>query len=709
MTYNQTLQRFARFLISCFALVGIYGLLLQTVCGQEAKPNIILVNLDDADTELLSDFNLTHRYPTLRRLADAGLRFTNLHATTPLCGPSRACLFRGQYAHNTGILVNEPNAAVANGMPGGLRAYRDQGFFANDLSTWMQDAGYRTMMVGKFMHGDFIPILPEGWDDFHSFLGAKYFDFYTLSNEVPQGKWTRSQPGKYRTVVETERALDVLDQHFERGNGQPFFLCLNPLGPHNQSGGSSMIDERYANYWRSARAPRLSNYDEADLSDKRGEFSNLRLVPPEWEVFFDSHYRDRLRATLSVDDQLGLIIRKLSEMDAMDNTYILVTSDNGFSLGQNRVFGKAYHYDHASKVPLLVFGPNVEPATANHLLAHIDLAPTIVDLAGGTTPSFVDGKSFKPLIEAPNSIAAAEWRDAILIENWETKQIIGQTICSAGNAMRRYDSVLIEHPTGDREYYDLSQDPFQLENTYDSFSVVGKSALEFQLRSLKTDRRPSVGISCPFHNETEYVGGFQLHGIADAPSGITAVRVALQDSETGKFWTGTQWLDGFRQVNAKLENRLGMIGKWSLGFQPSAENLPQGSVLVWAWSYDSVGRYSTSFFRSFRIEAGLPESKIIAPLVKSTMTSPVKFTGTAFSTDQIEHVRFTIRRASDGAYWNGADFQTDWAFVELPVEQDGSWAESVDLDPGEYFAISYAADGAGEFEETPEVNYFVVR
>ena len=90
---------------------------------------------------------------------------------------------RGQYAHNTGVLVNEPNAAIANGMTGGIRHYRDQGFFENDLSTWMQDSGYHTMMVGKFLHGDFVDTVPQGWDDFYCFMGSRYFEFYKMTNE----------------------------------------------------------------------------------------------------------------------------------------------------------------------------------------------------------------------------------------------------------------------------------------------------------------------------------------------------------------------------------------------------------------------------------------------------------------------------------------------------------------------------------------------
>jgi arylsulfatase A-like enzyme len=691
----------------CVLFCLVSGFAAKNVAGQTAKPNIVLINLDDADTELFSEFNL-QRYPNLKQLSDRALKFTNLHATTPLCGPSRACLYRGQYAHNTGILVNEPNHVAANGMPGGLRNYRDQGFFSNDLSTWMKDAGYHTMMVGKFMHGDFIPIIPPGWDDFYSYMGSRYYEFYTLTNEEPQGKWSRAAPGEYRTMAETKDAIKALDEHANRDDGQPFFLCLNPLGPHSHSAGPSMVEERYRNYWKLAVAPRPLNYDEPDLSDKRGEFANLTKISPGWKNYIGNHYRDRLRATLSLDDQLGAIVQKLEEIERLENTYIIVTSDNGYSLGENRVFGKGYHYDHGSKVPLLVAGPDIQPAVANHLLGHIDLAPTIVDIAGGSVPDEIDGVSFRQLLESPESVAPHHWRESILIENWESKIIFGKSVCAATNAMRRYDSVYVEHPNGEREYYDLASDPHQLENIYDSMSIVGKSTLELQLRSLKTDRNPRVGVSHPFENGVMHQGGLQINGIADAPQGVSAVRVALQDQVTGKFWDGSQWVDGFRQVGANVENQFGIITKWSLGFEPDEENLPEGLVFAWVWSYDSMGRFSNSFYRSFRIEAGLPASKIITPVVKSAMTGTVKCEGTAFSTGQAKLVRFVLRRASDGQFWNGNDFQAPWTFVELPIAQDGGWQQSVDLAPGDYFAVSYTVDKADGYQRKPTIHFFTV-
>lgn len=149
------------------------------------KPNIILINLDDADAELLIGNIFEARYRNMGQLANRGLQFANAHATTPLCGPSRACLLRGQYAHNTGVLVNEPDAAIGNGLTGGMEFYRNQGYFQNDLSTWMKSAGYRTTMVGKFLHAKFLPVVPPHWDDFYSYQGGRYYDFYRFSNRQP--------------------------------------------------------------------------------------------------------------------------------------------------------------------------------------------------------------------------------------------------------------------------------------------------------------------------------------------------------------------------------------------------------------------------------------------------------------------------------------------------------------------------------------------
>ena len=130
---------FCLFVSSAFlALTG----LAQNCAAQ--KPNIILINLDDADTEMFTVRNSHVLYRNITDVANSGITFTNLHATTPFCGPSRACLYRAQYAHNTGIKINDPTIPSSHGMDGGMAYYDEQGYFENDLGTWMQDAGYRT-------------------------------------------------------------------------------------------------------------------------------------------------------------------------------------------------------------------------------------------------------------------------------------------------------------------------------------------------------------------------------------------------------------------------------------------------------------------------------------------------------------------------------------------------------------------------------------
>ena len=705
---------YPKFSLPCKAILHstLTLLVLAGICAPvtaqtaEEKPNIVLINLDDADAELLSDETLSIRFPNLEALANKGLRFTNTHSTSPLCGPSRACLLRGQYAHNTNIFINEPAADVANGMPGGMRLYREQGFYENDLSTWMQDAGYHTMMVGKFIHGDFDRTLPQGWDDFYSYMGSRYFDFYRLTNERSFGVWTLSEPGVYRTNSETDDTLKLLQAHSDSDNDKPFFLYLNPLAPHNGTNQRMVDVERYGDLWNDVLAPMDESYDELDYSDKVGDFASLPRIPFFWETYINDHYRDRLRATLSFDDQLGAIVDKLESLGKLENTYIFVTSDNGFSQGENRVFGKGYHFDHATRIPLLIAGPGVSHDSKNHLLAHIDLAPTIVDIAGGTIPSFVDGMSFKQLIDDPNSVAERSWRESILIENWETKTIFGNNVLCAANTMRRYDTVYTEHATGEGEYYDLNSDPLQLDNSYSSLSSVGKAALALQLRSLKSDGDPLVGISSPKENGQEFTGGVELNGIIDAPAGVLEVRIALLDTASRRFWNGDAWVSDFQQVSATV-NRTSMLSQWSYDFNP-ADNLPGGTVKVWVWGYDMAGRFTVPNTTSFQLETSPPVSEILSPMHLATVSNEFTVFGSAFSSNEADLVRVIIRRRSDGLYFNGTDFQSDWTFTPSPVAADGTWSTSLELDAGAYFVATYAIDTSGTREELPQLNLFFV-
>ena len=116
------------------------------------RPNIVLLNLDDADTELLSLENLQQHYPNMNRLAQRSVHFTNVHCTTPFCAPSRAALFTGKYAFNNGCKINNQAADVNNGFEGGYTKFLEEGHDEHELGVWMKEGGYRTIHVGKYHH-----------------------------------------------------------------------------------------------------------------------------------------------------------------------------------------------------------------------------------------------------------------------------------------------------------------------------------------------------------------------------------------------------------------------------------------------------------------------------------------------------------------------------------------------------------------------------
>ena len=272
--------------------------------------------------------------------------------------------------------------------------------------------------------------------------------------------------------------------------------------------------------------------------------------------------------------------------------------------------------------------------------------------------------------------------------------------------MRRYDTVYTEHATGEGEYYNLSSDPLQLNNSYSSLSSVGKAALALQLRSLKADSDPIVGISSPAEPGEEFMGGVELNGIIDAPAGAIEVRLSLLDTASRRFWNGDEWVSDFQQVSATV-NRTSMLSQWKYDFNP-VDNLPGGTVKVWVWGYDLVGRFTDPATTSFQLETSPPVSEILSPMHLATVSNEFTVFGSAFSSNEADLVRVIIRRRSDGLYFNGTDFQSDWTFTPSPVAADGTWSTSLELDAGAYFVATYAIDTSGTREELPQLNLFFV-
>lgn len=691
------------------------GLPVAAVVAQEA-PNLILINLDDADAAILNDANVSSRYPHMQRLAAEGMRFTNLHVTTPLCGPSRASLLRCQYAHRTGIRINRPGSELGNGFDGGMRSYFDAGFFHDDLSVWMQDAGYRTMMVGKFLHEDFLPYVPPGWDDFHVSRGGRYHGTSRFTNrDDPNGAMEQLAETQYRTHVETADAVRLISEHSWAGDESPFFLYLNPYAPHQASKNEpqGMSEQRYRHWWTRAQVFRLPHFNELDVSDKTPPLSELPLLGDAQVGFLDAYYADRLRSLRSVDDMLGQLFLVLEQTGQLDNTYIFLTSDNGFAMGHHRLYGKGPPLDRITRVPLLVWGPGVPTgARANHLLAHIDVTATLVELAGAELPGFADGQSFQPLLVQPEAHEPATWREPVLIQTWEAMRPLGgqSPVNLSATAMRRYDDLYIEWSSGTAEYYEFDIDPLQLNNFWPNLTVPEKIELELQLRSLKRPfMEPLPTISHPVVDGQLLPRRFWLRGMAEDDFGVRRVRLAVRDATSGDYWDGQQWQAEFRQLDCSLTNPGGQLTQWEHELrlpQPDTSELP---LQVWVWAYDVSNRWNGfGVSRQLRVDGEGPEVTLHEPAKLAVVSRPVSIAGTASDNLSVDEVQLVIRDFQTGKYWNGNALLNHWTYVVAPITADGQWQLETDLPPGKYVVIVRALDDSRNLSaERPRRIFFV--
>jgi arylsulfatase A-like enzyme len=359
---------------------------------------VVLVLTDDLDARLLEEHPAD--YPNLRELAAEGTTFENAFVTAPLCCPSRATILRGQYAHNHRI--------VGNWWPrGGSRKFRDLGHESSTMATWLQDAGYRTALVGKYMneyHGTRVPV---GWDEWYGIAGNyKSTDLNENGEIVPY-----DAESAHLDDVLSEKAVGYVRRAADESS--PFFMWLGTTAPHAPAEPATRHQEALAD----VSLPRPPSFDEGDVSDKPDWVADNPPLNPEQVARAEELYLNRARSMLAVDDMIGDLVRALEESGELDDTYMVFTSDNGFHLGQHRLTsGKWTAYEEDIRVPLIVRGPGVpEGGSLEHLVINNDLAPTFAEMAGAEPPPYVDGRSLLPLLgsEPP---ATENWRRAFLVE-----------------------------------------------------------------------------------------------------------------------------------------------------------------------------------------------------------------------------------------------------------------------------------------------------
>jgi N-acetylglucosamine-6-sulfatase len=442
------------------AIVLVTALVAVAVAAPEAAtrnvepaaadpPNVVLIVTDDQTVR-----DLAAMPQVRRRLARSGVTFTEAFSPYPLCCPARATLLTGQYAHNHHVLGNQ--------LPhGGFQRLDD----SQTLPVWLQRAGYATVMLGKYLNG--FPAaggegyIPPGWTDWRVPVSGIY-NFRNFTMNV-NGQMTQYR-NRYQTDVWQEHLDDIVDTY--AGGDRPFFLWAGFLAPHN--GGPAEPDDpttglgtpAVAPVYRDAQSgltlPDKPSINEADVSDKPAYIQNqaLRVRPALRELF-----QQRRESLMSVDDEVGRLMDRLDAAGELDDTVFVFTSDNGYLVGEHRRVGKTVGYEESIRVPLLMSGPGIPAGeTRRQLVSLADVAPTVLELAGGSSPLVTDGLSLLPFAtdagySSGRSILLQAGPQAGATERWYT-------------AIRTRHRVYVEYATGETELYDLRVDPYEVDSEH---------------------------------------------------------------------------------------------------------------------------------------------------------------------------------------------------------------------------------------------------
>lgn len=528
----------------------VFGLAILgfTSCAQKIKsnlketkkPNIIYIMADDHTTQgfgvygsRLASLNPT---PTIDRIGKEGIIFDNAFCTNSICTPSRASIMTGQYGQVNGVKDL-----------GGILPV-DRQYLAHE----MKSLGYNTAIVGKWHLKD----APEAFDYYNVLPGQGDYHNPTLysNEETGEKKSMRFEKGLTREVnattykghssdVITDKSLEWLDE--KRDKSKPFFLMHHFKAPHDFFEHA----KRYNDYLADTEIPEPASlwdntgngsiatrgYNDSmmdtigssvghrNIIRNMGMHMNIdpKIPDPEYKKLAYQEYLKRyLRCVKGVDDNVKRLFDYLEKEDLMDNTIIIYTGDQGFMLGEHDYIDKRWMYEESMRMPFLVRYPKTIKAgtRTNAIINNTDFAPTIIDLASGKTPEYMQGSSFKEVLETGKE--PKDWQQETYYRYWmhmahkhsnpahfgiRTKDyklifFYGRDYKKRNNKAQKWANhpsslSFLETPVA-WEFYDLKKDPKEMDNKYgnEAYTDIIKD-LKVRLAALRTKVK---------ENDTEY-------------------------------------------------------------------------------------------------------------------------------------------------------------------------------------------------------------
>ena len=419
-------------------------------------PNVVFVLVDDMRWDDLRAAG--HPFidtPNMDRLAREGIRFLNAFATTPLCSPSRASLLTGQYAQTHGIIDN--TARPSHNLP--------------VFPIQLQSAGYSTGFFGKWHMGNDASPRP-GFNRWVALPGQ--------GEAVDPHLNVDGQPQQAKGYV-----TDILTDHVEtfiqraRADAKPFLVYLAHKAIHpnvmqrddgrvvtlaDQPGGFVAADRHRGRYAGRAM-PRRPNAFKPPV-DKPALMRPIGGLPPlgRKTATTDDEIRGRLEMLLAVDESLGRITAALEKAGVLDQTVVVFTSDHGYFYGEHGLNEeRRLAYEETIRIPLIVrYPPRIKPGSvSSDIVLTLDLAPTVLSLAGVAPPATMEGRSLLPILAGE----ARDWRKSFLIEYY-TDTVFPRVLNMGYSAVRtdRYKYIEYRDLKGMNELYDLETDPYEERN-----------------------------------------------------------------------------------------------------------------------------------------------------------------------------------------------------------------------------------------------------